>query len=669
MIARSSSCGVHGGDDLGAEPNQLAERLVAQWAVVEVGSQGGDHPHRRVRVVDGVGDRTHEAVGLVGCCEREQFFELVDDDHDLGGRLGHERGDRRRDPVGGQLLREPRRRVDGDRAQALLECIERVAAGDHGGDEPLIGALDRPGPQGGHDTGADHARLARTAGPDHRNEPSQRAAVAETGEEPFDQAFASEEAVGLALVERVEAAIRVRHRDRSDLVAGCAGGIDERREERVHIREPIVGIDRCRLGDHRLGCGAVVAERIRGHAPQRVQIGSRVRLRVLQLLGSDELGVVVTGPRHPEVGEVGVVPTVDEHVLGLHVAMGNTLAMGGGQGVADLHHHTRGGVGRDGFRLDEITQVAALEQPGDEMGGVGLAPVVEDGHDLRMLETGALLCPRLEASDEGRVVGELGADHLDRDVTPHRRLEGAVDAAHRSVADPFPQLVAAYRQPGLGTVRERSDCAALSEFGIVEHDLFLDPADPGRWFEPQLVREVLPVGAERAERVALPTREMQRQHQMAGQPLSRRVLTHQALQLPDDFACPPGAQVGIDAILDRGEAELFEASDLRFGERFVHELLEGVPAPQTERFIEHQRRRRRIRVQQRPTLGVQTLEPDGVDVVGIDRQHIPRRTGSARSSPRCASCDRARAPCATGTRPPTTPSRGHGRRRHPTTRR
>ena len=62
-----------------------------------------------------------------------------------------------------------------------------------------------------------------------------------------------------------------------------------------------------------------------------------------------------------------------------------------------------------------------------------------------MLEAGDELGFGLEPLHEARVVGELGAHDLDRDLAPDARLHRAVDRAERAFADDLAQLVARYR--------------------------------------------------------------------------------------------------------------------------------------------------------------------------------------------------------------------------------
>ena len=75
-----------------------------------------------------------------------------------------------------------------------------------------------------------------------------------------------------------------------------------------------------------------------------------------------------------------------------------------------------------------------------------------------------------------------------------------------------------------------------------------------------------PVGG---ERVGLPAAPVQRQHELAVQPLPQRVPGHQLLQLGDERVVPAERQVGVDAGLQRGQPQFLQAGGLRPGEGVV----------------------------------------------------------------------------------------------------
>ena len=126
--------------------------------------------------------------------------------------------------------------------------------------------------------------------------------------------------------------------------------------------------------------------------------------------------------------------------------------------VAQLIDHRHGLRGRERAAFEDGGQVPAAHQTHDEIGRVRLAPVVVQRDDVRMLERRDHLRFGLETTDEGRVVGEVGTDDLDRHLATDSGLVGAVRRTRRTVADLLAQLVPTHRRPGL--VRQRPGTAA-----------------------------------------------------------------------------------------------------------------------------------------------------------------------------------------------------------------
>ena len=90
-----------------------------------------------------------------------------------------------------------------------------------------------------------------------------------------------------------------------------------------------------------------------------------------------------------------------------------------------------------------IGQAAALHPAGHEIGTARFAPVVEQGQHMRVIEAGYELGLDFEPVDELRVVGQLGTEDLDRDLTLEARVPGAVDLPHASGAERRLDLIGA----------------------------------------------------------------------------------------------------------------------------------------------------------------------------------------------------------------------------------
>ena len=101
------------------------------------------------------------------------------------------------------------------------------------------------------------------------------------------------------------------------------------------------------------------------------------------------------------------------------------------------------------------------------------------------------------------------------------------------------------------------------------------------------------------ERLRLATAAVQREHQVLGELLTRRVLRHEVLQLGHDVAVPAGREVGLQPHLHRLQALLLEPRDLGGSERLGREVGERRSAPQRERLAQDVRGLRGFAVRQR----------------------------------------------------------------------
>jgi hypothetical protein len=65
---------------------------------------------------------------------------------------------------------------------------------------------------------------------------------------------------------------------------------------------------------------------------------------------------------------------------------------------------------------------------------------------------------------------------------------------------------------------------------------------------------------------------IERQHQVSGEALARRVLRQQALQLADQCGVPAHGEIGVHARLQGRQPLLLQARDLRLRERLELQL-------------------------------------------------------------------------------------------------
>src|SRR5262249_46361908 len=124
------------------------------------------------------------------------------------------------------------------------------------------------------------------------------------------------------------------------------------------------------------------------------------------------------------------------------------------------------------------------------------------------------------------------------------------------------------------------------------------------------------------ERVRLTAGAVEREHQLAPQPLPERELIDERLEFADEVAGAAQLAACVDAVLDGVGAELLQPPDLVLRERLEREVCEGRSAPERQRLAEEagplfcaSLARRRA----------QLLEPRQVEAVGLDLQHVPGR--------------------------------------------
>ena len=96
-----------------------------------------------------------------------------------------------------------------------------------------------------------------------------------------------------------------------------------------------------------------------------------------------------------------------------------------------------------------------------------------------------------------------------------------------------------------------------------------------------------PVGG---ERLGLPAAAIQREHELAVQPLPQRMLGGQLLQFAGERIVAAKRQVSIDPRLQRSEPQLLQAGCLRAGERVVGQVGQHAAAPQLQRLAQRLRR-------------------------------------------------------------------------------
>ena len=118
-----------------------------------------------------------------------------------------------------------------------------------------------------------------------------------------------------------------------------------------------------------------------------------------------------------EVGEEGVALFIKQDVGRFEVAVNDAFLVSGFQGRGQLVDQGGGVVRLPGTRAVEcISQAASAHQAHDQVGALGIAPVVVEGHDVEVLELGDELSFGLKAADEVGLVGVLRQDNLNSNL-------------------------------------------------------------------------------------------------------------------------------------------------------------------------------------------------------------------------------------------------------------
>ena len=99
------------------------------------------------------------------------------------------------------------------------------------------------------------------------------------------------------------------------------------------------------------------------------------------------------------------------------------------------------------------------------------------------------------------------------------------------------------------------------------------------------LKEVAQLG-KRLERLGLPPRPVEREHEPRAQPFPEWIVHDEGLELRAQLAVPSQREVGRDPLLERLQPKLVQPVGLTLDERFVSKLGERRAAPERERLAE-----------------------------------------------------------------------------------
>src|SRR5262249_41669151 len=152
------------------------------------------------------------------------------------------------------------------------------------------------------------------------------------------------------------------------------------------------------------------------------------------------------------------------------------------------------------------------------------------------------------------------------------------------------------------------------EGGVLAEDRALELAQLAARLDPEPIDERATRGLVGLERLRLPARAVEHEHQLPAQVLTQRIGSHQALELTRELEATAQPDLAVAPPLARPRAQLLDPRDLRRRDPLVGETGEGPTAPERERPAEELGRLPQadgLRLQPQP------LEPRLVELVGV----------------------------------------------------
>jgi hypothetical protein len=131
-----------------------------------------------------------------------------------------------------------------------------------------------------------------------------------------------------------------------------------------------------------------------------------------------------------EVEDLDVPMFGKQEILGLEVAMDDSLLVRGGETVGDLDSVVDDAAQREGAALEALAEGLAVKQLGYEIGhAVGGSHLVDD-EDIGMIECGDCSCFLLEAAQAVGVGDEELGQDLNRYFAIEARIASAINLTH-----------------------------------------------------------------------------------------------------------------------------------------------------------------------------------------------------------------------------------------------
>jgi hypothetical protein len=179
-----------------------------------------------------------------------------------------------------------------------------------------------------------------------------------------------------------------------------------------------------------------------------------------------------------------------------------------------------------------------------------------------------------------------------------------------------------HQLPLLARSRSGTISRGGSERRVLAEDLMLEPFERRPGLERELVGKETAALLVHVQRVGLPARAVEREHQLAAQALAERIRRHQLLQLRYDLGVSAELELRLDALLQRAEPQLLEALGLGAREVLVAKVGKRLAAEERERAP--QKLGPRVRVRLPPGLRHQRVETAEVAVLRPQAKRVSR---------------------------------------------
>ncbi|MFO0636622.1 MAG: hypothetical protein U0168_27640 [Nannocystaceae bacterium] len=163
--------------------------------------------------------------------------------------------------------------------------------------------------------------------------------------------------------------------------------------------------------------------------------------------------------RQPEVGDLGYALSIEQHVVGLEIAVDDLRLVGRGEALGGGGHHRQHLRPRPRYQLDPLSQGRALDQLHREehAAAIGRAGVV-DRHDVGMGQPRERLGLAQQSRGIDRPCGVgIAADQLDRDAAVELAVVGRDHHAHGARAQRREHDVASDPLAGAGHRRRSAN--------------------------------------------------------------------------------------------------------------------------------------------------------------------------------------------------------------------